>query len=190
MTKKISVMGAIGIAVLALLSHNGHTQQKQTLVQNPSTQTVKPTIPVQTPDTQEPTMSLEDLKRNAEERSKNNAEERRGTSPSILNRATAAAASKKGGDDLSVVLIINSENNSQILVLDNGGTWLSDVREVKVSITIGAAILQQKPSVECVMYRGFIRPKNPEIQVFDLESILLADEKEFEEIVNKLHEKK
>ena len=82
----------------------------------------------------------------------------------------------------SVFIIICDEKPGQAFVLDSTGKWLSTVRDVTISFTIG----QKVPSVICTLWSGPFKPSNPEVKAFELMQLKSVTNAEFQSMIDAL----
>jgi hypothetical protein len=82
----------------------------------------------------------------------------------------------------SVFVIVCDAKPSQWLVLDSTGKWVSGVRSVEVTLTIGSAT----PTVKGTLWSGPIKPKNPQVKTWKLVQLKSVTEAEFQEMLDSL----
>ena len=83
----------------------------------------------------------------------------------------------------SVVLIINFENINKVLVVSTVGEWIPDAREVTIKTSIAG---DNAPELECVMCKVLFKPTSPEKKTWKLASVITANVKEFQEVLDGL----
>ena len=80
----------------------------------------------------------------------------------------------------SVFIIICDEKPGQVFVIDSAGKWLSTIRDVTISFSIG----QKIPSVVCTLWSGPFKPTNPEIKTFELVQLKSVTNNEFQSMID------
>ena len=81
-----------------------------------------------------------------------------------------------------VYVIVCDAEPGQMVVLDSNGVWLSSVRTVEITFTIGAA----NPKAKCTMWAGPIRPNNPVVENWNLAELKSVAAEEFQEMLDSL----
>ena len=85
----------------------------------------------------------------------------------------------------SVVLIINDKDLTKCLVVSVDGRWVHDARDIEIKTPIGSS--SKKPQLKCTIWRGLFKPTNPETKIWDLESIIMADDAQFQTTLDGLN---
>jgi len=83
-----------------------------------------------------------------------------------------------------IILIVNAENINKILIVSVDGQWIPNARSFQLDTKIGTS--EAKPTVKCVMYRGVFAPTDPEIKTWQLESLIVATDVEFQKVLDGL----
>ena len=81
-----------------------------------------------------------------------------------------------------VYVIVCDAEPGQMVVLDSNGVWLSSVRTVEITFTIGAS----NPKAKCTMWAGPIRPNNPVVENWNLAELKSVAAEEFQEMLDSL----
>jgi len=70
----------------------------------------------------------------------------------------------------TILLLVNESQPNQVIVYDGTGTWLSSIREIKLTIDLlGSGI-----TADCTMWKGVLKPENPKkitVQVKEIKSV-------------------
>ena len=83
---------------------------------------------------------------------------------------------------IKYVYMIFCENQpDKVILLDNTGKWIPDVKSVSISLEIG------KPA-KCIatIWKGFYKPSNPETKVWELKQAKSVDSDTFQQYIDKL----
>lgn len=81
----------------------------------------------------------------------------------------------------SVFIIACDVEPKKIIILDNTGKWLNDVKSVNVIFAGGVP-----PIVTCTIYRGFVRPTRPEIKTWKLAQFKSVNTEDFQSMIDGL----
>lgn len=197
---KVLIGSLVIVCLLVVLSIVGDGKAQQKLGSNNTT--AQPTQQKIVQPSPQPQISLDDLKREAEARAAQELKDRANVQlsggQSKVNNAVNNAKEQQqkssqqhqnnndnNQKQLSpVVLVMCSDDLSKTLVLDVNNGWVENAKEIKVEINAGTS---SRPKVECMVYKGLFRPNSPEIRSWSLQNIILVDSKEFQEVINNLH---
>lgn len=74
----------------------------------------------------------------------------------------------------NALMIVCDAEPSKFILLDSEGKWISSVREAKLNYT-----LQSPPTVDCVMYEGSFKPKNPKTKTWTIVELKSVSSEDF-----------
>lgn len=80
----------------------------------------------------------------------------------------------------AILVIVCDSNPEQILVLDSDGKWIPSVQSIEVKLEIG----RSTPKAICTMWSGPLKPKNPEVKIWNLSQLKSVSASEFEQMVD------
>lgn len=80
-----------------------------------------------------------------------------------------------------VFIIFTDSKPDQLIVLDDNGTWMPNVKSVKIEMTIGEA-----PTCTCTMWEGYYKPSNPITKTWSLKQAQSATPQEFQGMIDSL----
>lgn len=80
-----------------------------------------------------------------------------------------------------VFVIVTDSKPDQIIVLDDKGKWISNVREVRLAMNLGSPA-----QCTCTMWDGFFRPTTPLEQKWPLKQLKSVTATEFQGMIDKL----
>lgn len=80
-----------------------------------------------------------------------------------------------------VFIIFTDSSPDQIIVLDENGKWMPDIRSMSINMTIG-----EQPTCTCTMWSGFYKPTNPAKETWPLKQARSATPEEFQQMIDKL----
>ena len=83
----------------------------------------------------------------------------------------------------NALMIVCDAEPSKFILLDSEGKWLSSVREAKLNYT-----LQAPPTIECTMYEGAFKPKNPKMKTWSITEIKSVSSEDFYGYIDALQE--
>lgn len=81
----------------------------------------------------------------------------------------------------AVFLIVCDSDPTKIIVLDNSGKWMNNVKAANVSMKLG-----QPTSLECIMWDGPFKPSNPSCLTWELLQLQSMSAVEFQKMTDGL----
>lgn len=80
-----------------------------------------------------------------------------------------------------VFVIFTDSKPDQIIILDENGKWIPDVKSITIEMTIG-----EQPTCTCTIWSGFYKPTNPTTKTWPLKQARSASPEEFQNMIDKL----
>lgn len=80
-----------------------------------------------------------------------------------------------------IFIIFTDSKPDQVIVLDDNGIWMPDVKSIKIEMEIG-----QQPTCSCVMWSGYYKPSNPFKQTWSLKQARSVDPEKFQSMIDDL----
>lgn len=84
----------------------------------------------------------------------------------------------------SVFIIVNADKLNQCIMIGNTGEWLADVKEFSINMTMGDPA--SVPVVRCTVYKGTVRPQNPQVYEWKIDRLLTTNDEQFTSILNSM----
>lgn len=104
------------------------------------------------------------------------AEEQGGSDPKVT-----AALQDLAPKTSHVFVIFTDSKPDQIIVLDENGSWIPDVKSILIEMTIG-----EQPQCTCTIWSGFYKPTAPTKKTWPLKQARSVTPDEFQEMIDKL----
>ena len=87
----------------------------------------------------------------------------------------------------SVAVVFSKTDLRRVIIISSSGEWVSDAKEVEIKLNVAD---NKRPKLICTMYKGSFKPSNPELKEWEVDKIMIADDKEFQDVVDSLNDGK
>lgn len=77
--------------------------------------------------------------------------------PAETEEPSTPAPARPRTQPTTILLLVNESSPQRVIVYDQDGNWLQDVRELKINLAVGGSSI----TAECVMWKGALRPVSP-----------------------------
>ena len=84
-------------------------------------------------------------------------------------------------DTKHIFIIFETTSPNKIIVLDDDGKWIPQIKSVNIKMAIGEA-----PVCVCTMWNGFFKPSKPAVAEYPMKQARSVTEKEFQTMIDEL----
>ena len=98
--------------------------------------------------------------------------------------AEEPAADVAQSNPTTILLLVNESAPHQVIVYDNAGNWLTEVRSIKLTVDLLGSGIQ----AECTMWKGVLKPASPKKMNVPVKEIKSITAEKFAERLAELNE--